>query len=132
MSSYYEGLPIYKSATDVVVSLDKVVRGFSRYHKYTLGSRMREAAIDVVMLVARANRREDRARLVPKLCHRVEELRLLINLGREVEAFSSFQQFAQVMEQVMGVTRQAEGWRKSMARSVGPEPKQPPPQGGRS
>jgi hypothetical protein len=86
----------------------------------------------VVMLIARANRWEERARCVPELCHRLEELRLIINLGKEVEAFQSFQQFAQVMEQVVGVTRQAEGWRKSLTRTMGPEPKQPPSQGGRS
>jgi len=93
---------------------------------------MRETAIDVVLLIARANRREDRARLLSRLCHRVDDLRLLINLGKELSAFQSFNQFAQVMEQVVGVSRQAEGWRKSIARQMGPEPNRPPPQGGRS
>jgi hypothetical protein len=41
--SYYEGLPIYRAAADVVVTIDGVVSGFSRYHKHTLGARLREA-----------------------------------------------------------------------------------------
>ena len=45
MSSYYEALPIYKTASDLVVLLDKIVRVFPRYHKYTIGSRMRDMAI---------------------------------------------------------------------------------------
>ena len=32
----YEHLPIYKQAMDVAVHMEKVVAGFSRYHKYTL------------------------------------------------------------------------------------------------
>ena len=49
MATYYEALPIYKAATDLAVLLVRVVRGFSRYHKYTLGSRMRETAIAIVL-----------------------------------------------------------------------------------
>jgi hypothetical protein len=37
----YEHLPIYKQAMDVAVHFEKVVAGFSRYHKYTLGTELR-------------------------------------------------------------------------------------------
>ncbi len=37
----YEHLPIYKKATDLTIYLEKVVRNFSRYHKYILGSDLR-------------------------------------------------------------------------------------------
>ncbi len=33
----YEHLPIYRDALALAVHLEKVVAGFSRYHKYTLG-----------------------------------------------------------------------------------------------
>ncbi|MDP6673370.1 MAG: hypothetical protein QGH93_00765 [Gammaproteobacteria bacterium] len=33
----YEHLPIYKQALDAAAHFEKVVAGFSRYHKYTLG-----------------------------------------------------------------------------------------------
>jgi hypothetical protein len=125
--SYYEGLPIYKAAADLVVRLDRAVRGFSRYHKYTLGARMREAAIDVVLLVARCNERAERARFLPELCSKIEELKLLANLGKEVQAFQSFKQFAQIVEQVVALARQAEGWRKSLPQMTGPEPARPAP-----
>lgn len=38
----YEHLPIYKTAMDLTVYLEQVVRNFSRYHKYTLGSDLRQ------------------------------------------------------------------------------------------
>jgi hypothetical protein len=34
----YEHLPIYQQPMDVAVHFEKVVAGFSRYHKYTLGT----------------------------------------------------------------------------------------------
>ncbi len=38
----YEYLPIYKHM-DVAVPFEKVVTGFSRYHKYTLGTEYRRS-----------------------------------------------------------------------------------------
>jgi hypothetical protein len=38
----YEHLPIYKTAMDLTIYLEQVVRNFSRYHKYTLGSDLRQ------------------------------------------------------------------------------------------
>ncbi len=38
----HEHLPIYKAALDMTVHFEKLVAGFSRYHKYTLGTELRE------------------------------------------------------------------------------------------
>ncbi len=81
MGSYYEGLPIYKAAADLVVRLDKIVRCFSRYHKYNLGTRLREKAITVVLLVARCNRKQERKTAIYQLCNEIEEFKILVNLG---------------------------------------------------
>ena len=51
----YEHLPIYKAALDLTVHLEKLVAGFSRYHKYTLGTEMREGSRAVLMQVLKAN-----------------------------------------------------------------------------
>ena len=39
-----EHLPIYKRSYDLCLYLEPVVRGFSRYHKYTLGADLRDGA----------------------------------------------------------------------------------------
>ena len=120
--AYYEGLPIYKAATDLVVALDGAVRRFSRFHKYSIGTQLRETALDVVLRVARANRRDGREAALEALCLRAEDLKILLNVAKEVKAFQSFNQYVQLMEQVVGLVRQAEGWRRSASRAVGPEP----------
>ncbi len=51
----YEHLPIYKQAMDVAVHFEKVVTGFSRYHKYTLGMELRNASRGIVGLIIQAN-----------------------------------------------------------------------------
>ena len=57
----YEHLPIYKQALDVAVHFEKVVAGFSRYHKYTLGSELRNQSRGVVAAVVKANAARDKS-----------------------------------------------------------------------
>ena len=40
----HEHLPIYKAALDVAVGFEKLVAGFSRCHKYTLGTELRNGS----------------------------------------------------------------------------------------
>ena len=67
----YEHLPIYKSALDLTVHFEKLVAGFSRYHKYTLGTELREGSRAVLMQVLRANQ----ARNAPERCAELLVLR---------------------------------------------------------
>jgi hypothetical protein len=88
-SPSYETLPIYRAATTLAVSMDRFVRGFSRFHKYTVGTRLRESSTNVVLLVGRAYRRGlDRSATLTTRCDAIEELKLLVNLGKEVLGLS--------------------------------------------
>ena len=58
--AYTEHLPIYKSAYDLCLWLEQVVWGFSRYHKYSLKSDLRDGARRALKLVVRANARRDK------------------------------------------------------------------------
>ena len=118
-TSHYERLPIYKAAMDLVVSMDKVVRMFPHSQKYSLGMEMKSTAFQLLRLIVQANTQKDRIQKLNELCVKGEELKLLCNVGKEVEAFRSFKQFMLIIEQVMNLMRQAEGWRRSLIR---PEP----------
>ena len=42
--AHYRHLPIWKAAMDLAVHLEHAVRRFARYHKYTLGTELRQTA----------------------------------------------------------------------------------------
>jgi len=109
----YEHLPIYKQAMDVAVHFEKVVAGFSRYHKYTLGAELRNKSREVVARIVKANAARDKRAELLALRDSLEELLLLMRLAREVHAFKSFSAFQFAAEQVVSVCRQNEGWLKS-------------------
>jgi len=57
------------------VYIENIVRGFSRYHKYTLGTDLRNLSRDVVRLIVKANSERDRLMTLIALRDTIEELK---------------------------------------------------------
>ena len=56
----YEHLPLYKTAMAMAVYIETVVRSFSRYHKYTLGTDLRQRSRELVTVFIRANSQREK------------------------------------------------------------------------
>jgi len=109
----YERLPIYKTAMDLTVYLEQVVRNFSRYHKYTLGSDLRQQSRELVTVIIRANSRREKLPVLYELRERLEALLVLLRIGKEVRAFQHVATYGRAAELVVALSRQNEGWIKS-------------------
>lgn len=120
----YEHLPIYKAALDAAVHFEQVVAGFSRYHKYSLGTELRHASRLVVEQVIRANSARERLPELIRLRDGLEHLLVLMRLAKEVKAFKSFTAYQHAAELVVKVCRQNEGWIRSVEGSA-PAPSSP-------
>ncbi len=115
----YEHLPIYKAAFDLNLYIEKIVRNFSRYHKYTLGTELRERAREVVKLIVRANNApkddvEQRHTVLQRLREELEQMKLTVRLCKEVKAFHNFKSYQVTINQVIVLCKQNEGWLKSL------------------
>lgn len=110
----YAHLPIWKAAIDLAVHLEKSVRRFPRYHKYSLGSELRQCARRLCRLVTRANeaRAEMRGRVLDELVLSVEDMKTLLTLAQETQAFGSFNEFATATELTVSLGKQSGGWRR--------------------
>lgn len=116
----YRQLPLWRDAQRMLLEVEQAVRAFPRYHKYSLGTELRRQAMDVNRLVARAAQEHDparRAALVERLVWTVEDLKMSVQLAKELEAFASFAQFQRLAEQAVALGKQSGGWWKR-ARSV--------------
>ncbi len=109
----YEHLPIYISAMAVAIHCEKVVAGFSRYHKYTLGTELRNTSREIVTLIVAANSSQEKLPRLLTLRERLESLLILMRLCKEVKAFKSFKAFQFAIEHVVAVSKQNEGWIRS-------------------
>ena len=103
--SHTRHLPIWKAALDLAVHLEHAVRRFPRYHKYTLGTELRQTAQRLCRLVARAT-------ALDELVLGVEEMKTLLTLAQEIKAFANFNEFAGATELTLSLGKQSGGWRR--------------------
>lgn len=111
--------PIAKLAMRVLACVEEAVTRFPRRHRYTLGSDLRNRAMAVARAAHMAWRDQGgRHQRVRDLAAAIDDLKLTLQLGKEVNAFVSFGQFEAVARLVNDLGRQCGGWLKQM-RSQG-------------
>lgn len=118
---FYKQVPLWRDASRFLVEVEDAVRRFPRYHKYTLGSELRGQAMNVCRLVARAAQAREpgtRQRLLEQLVWQVEDLKMSLQLGKELAAFASFAQFQRLAETAVALGRQSGGWWKRARSEV--------------
>lgn len=110
--------PIVKAAERLLLAIEQAVRRFPRYHKYTHGTRLREQAMAIARLTHRAWRDPaHRAMWTTKLIWAVDDLKLSLQLGKQIEAFVSFAQFEMLARLCSDLGKQCGGWRKQQHRN---------------
>ena len=114
----YEHLPIYKASIDLAAYIEQIVIGFSRYHKYTLGSELRVLSHKIILLIARANNALDKKELLIELSNSLEEMKILVRLSKEVKAFHSFHSFEVCIRHLDNIIKQCSGWIKSQKNNM--------------
>jgi len=117
----YEHLPIFKKAYDLTLYFEQIVRGFSRYHKYTVGSELRQLSREILRLIRRANDAADKVPLLLQTREKLEDLKIVIRLCKDLKAFKNFNSYQFSINEVVGLCKQNEGWLKAAQHSVRPE-----------
>ena len=106
---HYENLPLYKATLDLAVYFEKIVKQFDRYHKYTLGTDLRNKSREIATQVMRANatnKEADKEELVA----RIEELKLLIRLCKEAKGFANFNSYTYASKLIANISTKADIW----------------------
>lgn len=91
------------------------MRRFARFHKYNVGTDLRTGAMQVARCIHKAWRDPDqRLARVGELCSVVDDLKISLQLGKEVKAFGSFAEFEAIAKLVNELGQQSGGWLKSL------------------
>jgi len=110
-------LPIFKSALDLCVYVDGIVKNQEKYHKYGIGSELRESTRSMFYLVSKIHvSKEKRVPILDELLSKCEETKSILYLAKSMRAFKSFKQFEHSSQLTVAICRQAQAWRKSCAR----------------
>ncbi len=115
----YDHLPIYRAAFDLAVHLEKIVRNFNRYHKYTLGTELRQSSRGILEGIIEANTSRDREPMLERLRQELEWFKVLARLCHESGGFASTRAYLYVAEQIVGIAKQNEGWLRQTIKGRG-------------
>jgi four helix bundle protein len=120
MQSLYENLMVYKKSLELVVYFENVVKNFDCYHKYTVGTELRNLSHAILVLIAKANTKRDRKQCLEIAIEKLEELKILVHVCKEIKAFHSFNSFEFVTKLIIEISKQSEGWLRSQNVSSKP------------
>ena len=71
----YDNLPIYKSALNLCVYAETIVRSFDKYNKYTIGEDLRTMSKELLFLIHRANISQNKKEFLEDLRNKCEDLK---------------------------------------------------------
>ena len=111
-----QNFPIFRTALELCVYIETIVKSFDRYHKYTIGEDMRKFSKDMLFIINRVGLIKDKTRALTKLRDRCEDMKMLLLISKELKAFKSFKQFEHSSKLSVAVCKQAQAWLSATAR----------------
>jgi len=118
----YEHLPVYKKAMELSTYLHELVRNFSRYHKYSIGSDMRQMSFDIIKLIITANSEENKEPVLKNLVIHCEMIKNMLILAKDIKAFQNFSSFQHAAGISVALCKQSQGWLNSINKSQNYQP----------
>ncbi len=111
----YKDLPILRDAKSLLVRLEQTVKDFPRYHKYTLGSDLRQQSYKVVrMIVFCIQTKQNRVHNVQRLFLMIEDLKTQLQIGKELAVYQNFKQFEGLAKMTFDLSKQVKSWQNKL------------------
>lgn len=130
--------PIYRDCRRLLLHTEQMVMRFARYHKYTVGTELRQRAFGLMQQVNKAVHDKPRqGEHVQALVWQVDDYKLCLQLAMDVGAFAhspqgqqgsgwrgkggvGFGHFEQAATLAAGIGKQCGGWWQALARRQRP------------
>lgn len=111
----YKHLPIYKATYDLLLRLMMAIKDFPRDYKYTLGQKMRDEVLSLILFIYRANGSTDRTAHITEIVERIQLVEVMLRMAHDLRVLPRGQ-YAGLVEMTDSLARQAQGWLKSSGR----------------
>ena len=108
----YEHLPIYKLTYDILLRTLVAIKDFPREYKFTLGEKIKDELIELVVMIYRANSAINKKQHIESLLERIQAIQLLLRLSHDMKVLSR-RNYAALAQMTDGLGKQAQGWLKS-------------------
>ena len=111
----YQHLPIYKQTYDILLRTMVATKDFPREYKFTLGQKIKDELIELVVMIYRANSAMNKGQHIESILERIQAIQLLMRLSHDIKILARTHYAAlSQMTDILG--KQAQGWLKSSGR----------------
>ena len=111
----HEHLPIYKQSYELLQQAVHVTKDFPREFKFTVGQRLRDEILQLLVLIYRANGRREKEPVIAEILENILVVELLIRLCHDMRSLPK-KHYAALVLLTESLARQAEGWKKSATK----------------
>ncbi|NTU50242.1 MAG: four helix bundle protein, partial [Desulfobulbaceae bacterium] len=74
----YQHLPIYKKTYDILLRTMVATKGFPREYKFTLGQKIKDELIELVVVIYRANSAANKTQHIESILERIQAIQLMM------------------------------------------------------
>ena len=110
----YNNLPVYKTSYDLLTDLFRLCQNMERDFKFTIGEKLKNEVIELIMNVYRANCRHEKALLIAAGRENAEVIRLLLRLLQDLKQIK-LETFVDLNAKLESISKQLAAWQKSVS-----------------
>lgn len=109
----YQTLTLYKISFDICVYFEKIVKKFDRYHKYAIGTDLKNMSRKITLQVIKTSLSRYKYNPINELVLLIEELKLLTRICQEIKAFPNKNSYGYISKQIVILSNQSMDWLKT-------------------
>lgn len=112
----FTNLPVYKQGYDLLLEIYKRTKNFPREYKYTIGERLKNEGLDMLINIYKANKSKQTNRLnyIENARENVETLRLIFRVASDLKVIGT-KSFSFLTIKIEELSKQLTSWQKYTA-----------------
>jgi hypothetical protein len=114
----FTSLPVYKLGYDLLIDIHKITKSFNREHKYTLGEKLKEESLQLLIHIYKANKNKNTKRTdaIARTREHLEMLRLLWRISKDLQIIGG-KAYIKLNMPIEELSKQLTAWQKYTARA---------------
>jgi hypothetical protein len=109
----YDHLPVYKACYDLLLALFDMTKNLPREYKYTVGEKLKNEALELIVNIYRINSSKQKEPLIIKARETVEAIRIYLRILKDIKQID-LKKFIFVNEKIELASKQLTGWQHSV------------------
>ncbi len=107
----YTNLPVYEESYQLLLDVVNFTRNIQRDLRYTLGEKLKQNIIDILVLIFKANKTKDKTEHIAMARETLVEVQVVIRILNDLKQISD-RQYIVLAEKTTSISKQLSSWER--------------------